>query len=119
MHSFKPKVAAAGVVGSAAAACLLLIAGWGTKPTALLPELDARLVSAVVAQSSAAPTARAGRDLRAALGEVVVLDGGGSTDAGGNLLTYSWTLTSVPTGSLAALSDASAIRPSFEGMSKL
>ena len=114
MRRFKPKVAAAGVVGSAAAACLLLIAGWGTKPTALLPELDAKLVSTAVAQSSAAPIARAGRDLRAALGEVVVLDGGSSTDAGGDLLTYSWNLTSVPTGSLAALSNASAIRPSFE-----
>lgn len=113
MHSVKPKVAAAGVVGSVAAACLPLIAGCEAKPTSFLPEFDTKLVSAAGAQNSAAPVARAGRGLKAALGEVVVLDGG-STDADAGLLTYSWALTSVPTGSLAVLSDASAIRPSFE-----
>ena len=47
-----------------------------------------------------------------AVGAIVQLDGTGSADANGNLLSYSWTLTR-PAGSAATISDATAPRPSL------
>lgn len=46
-------------------------------------------------------------------GDLVALDGSGSTDPDGNALTYRWTLVSQPVGSGAVLSDPSAILPNF------
>ncbi len=45
-----------------------------------------------------APVADAGPDQSVTTGATVTLDGSGSTDADGDSLTYSWSLTSVPTG---------------------
>ena len=58
------------------------------------------------------PVADAGVDQTVDVGETVTLDGGGSTDADSDPLTYSWTL-SVPGGSVAVLSDATAVGPTF------
>ncbi|MDJ0944568.1 MAG: PKD domain-containing protein [Kiloniellales bacterium] len=114
MRRIKLKIASVSAASVFGAACLLLVPGWGAKLTGLFPEVDTQLIRAASAQSTTVPVAKAGRDLKAAPGNVVVLDGSASNDADGDQLAYSWTLTSVPTGSLAALSDASAIRPSFE-----
>lgn len=62
---------------------------------------------------NAAPEAEAGVAQTAALGDTVVLYAGGSIDADGNLLSPSWQFVSVPAGSLTALSDPVAVRPSF------
>ena len=45
--------------------------------------------------------------------DIVKLDGSGSTDADGDTLTYSWTFSSLPTGSFAFLSASTTINPSF------
>jgi len=60
-----------------------------------------------------APVANAGPDQVVNLGATVQLDGSGSSDADGNTLHYNWALTSRPTGSNAALSNATTMTPSF------
>lgn len=60
-----------------------------------------------------APVANAGPDQTVQTGTVVALDGSLSKDADGNVLTFQWALTTKPIGSTAALSDSSAMRPTF------
>ncbi|MFT7536446.1 MAG: hypothetical protein ACI85K_002400, partial [Hyphomicrobiaceae bacterium] len=54
--------------------------------------------------------ANAGLDLNVSEGDLVALDGSGSSDAEGQALTYTWIQTSGPT---VALSDATAANPTF------
>ena len=51
-----------------------------------------------------APVAVAGPDQNVLVGATVELDGSGSVDTDGDLLTYSWSITSKPAGSTAQLS---------------
>ncbi|MDD2366589.1 MAG: PKD domain-containing protein [Desulfuromonadaceae bacterium] len=59
------------------------------------------------------PTANAGTNQRVVTGSVVTLDGSGSSDANGDTLTYTWSVSSKPVGSTVALSSKSAVTPSF------
>lgn len=61
------------------------------------------------------PVANAGADqaTNVLVGDVVVLDGSGSSDADGDTLSYVWTLTAVPADSTATLSDPFSDRPTF------
>ncbi len=64
--------------------------------------------------SNTAPVADAGTDQSgASVGDTVTLDGSASSDADLDTLTYSWTLSAVPTGSATALSDPDTDEPSF------
>ncbi len=58
------------------------------------------------------PVADAGSDQTVAVNSTVMLDGSGSSDADGDPLTFSWSLTP-PAGSAAVLSDTSAVNPTF------
>ncbi|MDX2410373.1 MAG: PKD domain-containing protein [Woeseiaceae bacterium] len=58
------------------------------------------------------PVADAGLDQSVVTGDTVTLDGNGSSDADGDALTYSWSL-SVPMGSAATLSDPTAAIQTF------
>lgn len=62
---------------------------------------------------NSAPAANAGADQSAQVGATISLNGGGSTDADGNQLTYDWSFISMPAGSSAALSNPTAATPSF------
>ncbi len=66
------------------------------------------------APPNAAPVASAGLDQTVVAGAQVALDGSASTDTDGDGLTYAWTVVAVPAGSLAQLSDAALVRPSFQ-----
>ena len=80
---------------------------------------DGKLVSATstvditVNSANAAPIANAGVTQRVITGELVTLDGTASTDANGDSLTFSWSLTSVPPESAAAISNKAIAKPSF------
>jgi hypothetical protein len=57
------------------------------------------------------PVANAGSNQSVPDGAVVTLDGGASTPS--SALTYAWSFTTRPAGSIAALSDVGAIHPTF------
>lgn len=60
-----------------------------------------------------APNANAGPDQQVATGQLVTLDGSGSTDPDGDPLTYSWRFQSKPAGSTATLVDPRCVCASF------
>lgn len=70
-------------------------------------------VSITAAVANAAPVANAGPAQTIVAGSTVALDGSGSTDANGDALTASWSITSKPAGSVASLSNPSAAKTTF------
>ena len=79
---------------------------------------DGRLNSAPntvnISTVNVAPVANAGNDQGGmAPGSPIELNGGASSDANGDLLTYSWSLTSKPSGSAAALSSLTNVKSTF------
>jgi hypothetical protein len=74
---------------------------------------SAAAVSVTASAANAAPVANAGIAQNVVTGTAVTLDGSASSDANSDPLTYSWTLTSIPTGSTAALSSTSSAKPTF------
>jgi hypothetical protein len=59
------------------------------------------------------PIANAGNPQTVALNTTVILDASQSSDAENDTLTYLWSLTSTPLGSVAVLSDSKAEKPQF------
>jgi len=69
--------------------------------------------SVIVTTNNVAPVANAGPDQDGKLpGARITLDGSGSSDANGDPLTYSWSL-SKPAGSAAVLSSTTSVSPTF------
>ncbi|HEV3333743.1 MAG TPA: PKD domain-containing protein [Bryobacteraceae bacterium] len=62
---------------------------------------------------SVPPVANAGPGQFVNIGALVQLDGSGSTDLNGNLLSCKWTMTGAPANSAANLSDRPAVNPTF------
>lgn len=60
-----------------------------------------------------APEADAGADVEVTVGEVVALDGSGSSDADGDSLSFQWTLVDEPSGSSVSLLNATRDDPEF------
>ena len=73
----------------------------------------AATVTITAAIANAAPVANAGMAQNVVAGTLVTLDGSASSDANGDQLTYSWSLTSQPSGSSAALAAATSAKPTF------
>ena len=75
---------------------------------------DEVLVTATATAENSVPIADAGVDQNVNTTDIVNLNGSGSTDADvTDVLTYSWTMTSKPTLSVATLSSATVIDPTF------
>jgi hypothetical protein len=70
-------------------------------------------VTITAAAANVAPVANAGNAQTVSAGSSVLLDGSFSSDANGDSLVYTWSITSKPTGSTAALSDVAAIKPTI------
>jgi hypothetical protein len=76
-------------------------------------KVDSAPDTVTISTVNSAPVAEAGKRLRARINETVALDGSKSSDADGDRLSFNWSLTSVPAGSTAALSDPAAVNPGF------
>ena len=77
---------------------------------------DSTMDETVVRVDNHMPVADAGRPQTAETGTVVSLDGSGSFDPDGQLLTYQWSLLTVPTGSSLTSADlmgSTTPNPSF------
>ena len=59
------------------------------------------------------PAANAGDDQAAMVGDTVQLNGGGSTDPDGDILSFSWQIAAAPGGSMVALSNSNSSGTSF------
>lgn len=70
-------------------------------------------VTITVSKVNSIPVANAGTTQNVVTGTVVTLDGSKSSDADGDLITYSWSFTSKPSGSSAALSVFTDVNPKF------
>ncbi len=71
-------------------------------------------VSITVVSVNDAPVADAGPDQNVTVGDLVTLDGSGSSDpVEGDTLTYLWELTVRPDGSASTLGDATTVAPTF------
>ena len=76
-------------------------------------KVDSSPATVTITTVNSPPVANAGPDQTVFVNASVHLNGGGSTDVDGDPLTYQWTLTSVPPGSGAQLSDPNAVDPTF------
>ena len=74
---------------------------------------DTVTVTAATPVTNSAPVANAGFDQNVITESVVRLDGSGSVDANADMLTYAWTIQSVPAGSSTILRDATGVNPTF------
>jgi len=72
---------------------------------------DASTVS--LRASNHRPVANAGRDVAVIIGQSFQLDGSGSSDLDGDVLTPTWSITSKPKNSNAILSDTHTMQPSI------
>jgi hypothetical protein len=74
---------------------------------------DAQFVTIRTTIFNSAPVAVAGGPAVAAPSTTVYLDAAGSYDPNGDLLTYSWSFDSLPSGSFASLSGTTSAYPTF------
>jgi hypothetical protein len=91
----------------------LSIAASGAVPV-VPSDAQAHFESTVISSGiNVAPRANAGIPQNAFVGASVTLDGSQSIDVNGDTVTYSWSITSKPSGSLAVLSSANAAISTF------
>jgi len=70
-------------------------------------------VTIVVSAANIAPVADAGVSQNVLIGSAVDLDASKSKDVNGDVLSYSWSFTSTPSGSISTLTNPTAVNPTF------
>ena len=66
-----------------------------------------------ISTANSTPVARAGANQTVAVGNIVALNGSGSSDVDGDPLTYFWTMVSQPAGSTAFIANFRSVSASF------
>jgi hypothetical protein len=69
--------------------------------------------SVMITTENSAPISNAGADQTVLVKDTVQLDGSGSSDLDGDMLTFKWSFVSRPDGSDAELSNTGALKPTF------
>ena len=69
--------------------------------------------SVTVSFTNVKPVANAGSNQAGSVGQVIQLNGNGSSDANGDPLSYSWSFVSKPASSVAALTNPTIVNPKF------
>jgi predicted aspartyl protease len=75
--------------------------------------VDSAPYTLTIIAANTAPVANAGVDQNIPTTTVVTINGSASTDADSNALSYSWSLTTIPTGSNAALDVSTSVLSRF------
>jgi len=75
--------------------------------------VDSAPSTVLITTENSQPVANAGTDKTVTAGTLVHLDGGASIDADGDPLTFKWSMTQIPVGSAAVLSDPTQVQPTF------
>jgi len=91
---------------------LLCGCGIGSAPSDETGNTGTGGVSSASTQNGA-PKADAGMDQSVEVGDLVTLDGSGSSDPDGDTLSYDWSIDAAPQGSTASLSDRTAVKPTL------
>ena len=77
-------------------------------------EVDSQPDVVTISTVNSPPVANAGpNQLLVSAGQIVQLDGSGSSDVNGDPLTFRWALTTRPAGSQATLTNATLVNPTF------
>jgi hypothetical protein len=75
---------------------------------------DSNVDSVLLNVGNVPPTADAGLNIGALLGDVITLDGSNSTDANGDQLSFRWFFESIPAGSNTFLLNNGSVTPTFQ-----
>lgn len=75
---------------------------------------DSAVDSVLLNVGNVPPVAEAGTNIAALLGDIVTLDGSGSSDANGDQISFRWFFVSIPAGSSAVLVNNGSVTPTFQ-----
>jgi hypothetical protein len=78
-----------------------------------LDNSDPKILTFIATAINRVPVSYAGTQTSKTTGSVIQLDGSGSTDPDGHQLLYYWVISTKPTGSIATLSAANIVNPTF------